>query len=449
MSDLLANPQTVTAASGARAHDWFGQPRGLTILFLTETWEKFSFFGMRALLIYYMTRHLDIEQAHASYIYGVYGAAVYFTPIIGGMLADRWLGRRRAVMLGGAIMAVGHFMMTSESLFYPALVVIACGNGLFLPSLPSQIEALYAKDDPRRTSGYSIYYVGINLGAFLAPLVCGTLGERFGWHWGFSAAGVGMILGLFIYRSGLRYLPSQTVAVSRSESARAGATEHGPPASASRTWPLLAAVAVVAVVFRAAYEQAGNTVALWVGTDVDRMIGGGWEIPMTWFLSLNPLVVFLLTPVVVAHWTRRAARGRDQTPLTKMAIGALVVALSYLLLAGVCAQGGNAAWPWAAAFFVILTIGELYILPIGLALFGRLAPGNRTATSIAAWFLALSAGNLLGGAVGSLWSQLTPATFFTIVAAIACVAALMLKLLDRSARRLATSSTDARTGVRT
>ena len=226
MSDLLANQQTVTAASGARVHDWFGQPRGLTILFLTETWEKFSFFGMRALLIYYMTRHLDIEQAHASYIYGLYGAAVYFTPIIGGMLADRWLGRRRAVMLGGAIMAAGHFMMTSESLFYPALVVIACGNGLFLPSLPSQIEGLYAKDDPRRTSAYSIYYVGINLGAFLAPLICGTLGELFGWHWGFSAAGVGMLLGLLIYWSGSRYLPSQTVATSYMEIGRASCRER-------------------------------------------------------------------------------------------------------------------------------------------------------------------------------------------------------------------------------
>ena len=426
----------MSADGGARARDWFGQPRGLTILFLTETWEKFSFFGMRALLVYYMTRHLDIEQARASYIYGMYGAAVYFTPIIGGMLADRWLGRRRAVMLGGAIMAAGHFMMASEGLFYAALVVIACGNGLFLPSLPSQIEGLYAKDDPRRTSGYSIYYVGINLGAFLAPLICGTLGERFGWHWGFSAAGVGMLLGLFIYWSGLRYLPAQTVAETRSEAPRPEARDQETTAPASRTWTLLAAVAAVAVVFRAAYEQAPNTVALWVGTDVNRAIGGGWEIPMTWFLSLNPLVVFLLTPLVVAHWTRRAASGRDHSQLTKMAIGALIVAVAYLLLAGVSAQGGSAAWPWAAAFFVVFTIGELYILPIGLALFGRLAPGNRTATSIAAWFLALSAGNLLGGALGSLWSQFAHATFFTIVAAIACLAALMLKLLDRPARRL-------------
>lgn len=418
------------------ARDWFGQPRGLTILFLTETWEKFSFFGMRALLVYYMTLHLEITQARASYIYGMYTAGVYLTPIIGGMIADRWLGRRRAVLIGGAIMAAGHFMMASESLFYAALVVIAIGNGLFLPSLPSQIERLYTKQDPRRTSAYSIYYVGINLGAFLAPLVCGTLGEVFGWHWGFGAAGVGMLLGLIIYASGYRYLPPEPISASRDERA-AVISQPAPSESASRTWPLLLAVAAIAVAFRAAYEQSGNTVALWIDRGVDRALGGGWEIPMTWFLSLNPLVVFLLTPLVVAHWTRRAARGVDHSPLTKMSIGALIVAGAYLLLAGVAVQGGVTAWQWAAIFFVILTIGELFILPVGLALFGRLAPENRTATAIAAWFLATAVGNLLGGVVGSLWSQLTPSTFFAIIAAISCFAAVMLKVLDRPARRLA------------
>jgi POT family proton-dependent oligopeptide transporter len=430
MSEVLGQQQAKKAA-----RDWFGQPRGLTILFLTETWEKFSFFGMRALLVYYMTLHLGISQARASYIYGIYTAGVYFTPIIGGMIADRWLGRRRAVLIGAAIMAAGHFMMASESLFYAALVVIAVGNGLFLPSLPSQIERLYAKQDPRRTSAYSIYYVGINLGAFLAPLVCGTLGEVYGWHWGFGAAGVGMLLGLVIYASGWRHLPPER---NRNERARDEVvSQPAPSRPESRTWPLLLAVAAVAVAFRAAYEQSGNTVALWIERGVDRALGGGWEIPMTWFLSLNPLVVFLLTPLVVAHWTRRAERGVDHSPLTKMATGALIVSGAYLLLAGVAAQGGGTAWPWAAIFFVVMTIGELFILPVGLALFGRLAPENRTATAIAAWFLATAVGNLLGGVVGSFWSQLTPATFFTIIAAISCFAALMLKVLDRPARRLA------------
>ena len=182
----------------ARLHakNWFGHPRGLTILFLTEMWDQFSFFGMRALLVYYMTKQLMISQTHSSYIYGLYSSFVYFTPLIGGVISDRWLGRRRAVIIGSSIMALGHFLMAFESLFYFALATIAIGNGLFLPSLASQINQLYAPDDPRRATAYNIYYVGINLGAFLAPFVCGTVGEIYGWHWGFTLAGVGMVIGL-------------------------------------------------------------------------------------------------------------------------------------------------------------------------------------------------------------------------------------------------------------
>ena len=193
----------------ARERNWFGHPRGLSVLFLTEMWEMFSFFGMRAILVYYMTKHLDMGQEYASLVYGAYAAFVYFTPVFGGMVADRWLGKRNAVMIGGAAMALGHFMMSSEALFYPALATIALGNGLFLPSLASQIEGLYRDGDVRSKSAYNIYYVGINLGGFLAPLVCGTLGESYGWHWGFAAAGFGMLLSLVIYLAGRRYLPPE------------------------------------------------------------------------------------------------------------------------------------------------------------------------------------------------------------------------------------------------
>src|SRR5215469_12603228 len=196
-------------SSSQRESNWFGHPAGLSILFLTEMWEMFSFFGMRALLVYYMTKRLDIHQEHASLIYGVYAAFVYFTPVFGGIVADRWLGKRNSVVIGGATMALGHFMMASEPLFYPALATIALGNGLFLPSLASQIEGLYRHNDPRASNAYNIYYIGINLGAFLAPLVCGTLGEAFGWHWGFTAAGLGMLLSLVIYLGGSRYLPPE------------------------------------------------------------------------------------------------------------------------------------------------------------------------------------------------------------------------------------------------
>ena len=317
---------------------WFGQPRGLTILFLTEMWEIFSYYGMRSLLVYYMTKQLMMGQQQSSFIYGAYTAIAYFTPILGGMIADRWLGKRRAVIIGGSIMAAGHFMMTFEPLLYAALATIALGNGLFLPSLPSQINDLYKPDDQRRAWAYNVYYVGINIGGFLAPLVCGTLGEFYGWHWGFGAAGVGMLAGLVIYIVGGRYLPDPVHAAKPAARAGAAAGSH------RATFILLFAIGLAVTVFRAAYEQIGNTVALWADVGVDRATAF-MTIPMTWFQSLNPLLVFLMTPALLAHWRRRAATGREPTSMHKMATGALIVAAAYLLLAsrGVACGGGPGA----------------------------------------------------------------------------------------------------------
>src|SRR5215469_12927840 len=209
----------------AASSNWFGQPRGLTILFLTNMWETFSYYGMRALLVYYMTRELLISQQHSSLIYGTYTSFAYFTPIVGGAIADRYLGKKKSVIIGASTMAAGHFMMAFPPLFYFALATIALGNGLFLPSLPSQINDLYGPDDPRRGWAYNVYYVGINIGGFLAPLVCGTLGEFYGWHWGFGAAGIGMLTGLVIYIRGGKYLPEQSAParpVIREQRARTG-----------------------------------------------------------------------------------------------------------------------------------------------------------------------------------------------------------------------------------
>src|SRR6185436_18243107 len=179
----------------------------LTVLFLTNMWEQFSYYGMRAILVYYMTKQLLLAQGNSSIIYGIYTGVAYFTPLIGGFIADRFLGKKRAIIIGGSVMALGHFMMTLEPLFYVALATIAIGNGLFLPSLPSQIGDLYAPGDARAGRAYNVYYVGVNIGGFLAPLICGTLGEIYGWHYGFGAAGIGMLLGLCIYLWGQRYLP--------------------------------------------------------------------------------------------------------------------------------------------------------------------------------------------------------------------------------------------------
>jgi POT family proton-dependent oligopeptide transporter len=316
---------------------------------------------------------------------------------------------------------------------------MACGHDRCAdehrPALAQPAVGDHAADDPRRAWAYNVYYVGVNIGGFLAPLICGTLGELYGWHWGFGAAGVGMLAGLVIYLAGGKYLPpEQARTIAPAEEAQA-ARRRG-------TWGLLLGIGLAVTVFRGAYEQVGNTVALWAGSGVDRGLGAV-QIPMTWFQSLNPLLVMVMTPFLLARWKRRAAAGKEHSPVQKMAIGALVVASSYLILAvaAFTAGSGAASWLWLAGFFLILTLGELYILPNGLGLFARLAPPRLGATTVAAWYLAIFTGSLFAGLVGSLWSRIAHPAFFILLAVIASAAALFLLLLDRPARRIFATET--------
>jgi len=336
-------------------------------------------------------------------------------------------------------MAVGHFMMTFEPLFFPAMVVIALGNGLFLPSLPSQVKDLYAPDDPRRSGAFNVYYVGVNLGALLAPLICGTLGELYGWHYGFGAAGIGMCVGLAVYLSGSRHLPSEKSSVRESASQATGGDTRSIVLA-------LVAVGLAVVVFRSAYEQYGNAIALWSDSDVDRSIGAS-TIPVTWFQALNPLFVFLFTPLLIVAWRRAATRGRDMSAIRKMAVGALLTAVAFGLLASLSfayqGSGSKPLWPWLVVFFAIQTTGELYILPSGVGLFARLAPARLGATVIAAWFLASFAGNLLAGVVGTAYSHVTPSIFFLAMAGITTLSSLLLFAADPLGRRAEASSIPA------
>lgn len=412
--------------------DWFGQPRGLTILFLTEMWTQFSFYGMRALLVLYMIKHLHIDQQKASWIYGIYAAMVYLTPVFGGIIADRWIGRRNAVIIGGTIMMIGHFIMADENLLYVALGTIALGNGLFLPGLASQIDGLYTSDDQRRKSAYNIYYVGINLGAFGAPIVIGTVGEIYGYHWGFAIAGLGMIVALLTYLVGSRYLPSEQTRGGPLFQPDRSATAS-PMSGFRQRFVLLFAIAAAVVVFRGAYEQIGNTVSLWADQGVNRSVTSTLTIPVTWFQSLNPVMVFALTPVFVAQWAQMAKRDREPASLKKMAVGATIIGSAYILAAGIAywsqQQNMLIAWPWLAAFIILMTAGELWILPVGLGLFGRLAPNGLTATTIALWFSAGFLGNLFAAWLGTFWSAFNNGIFFILIAGVALFAALMLMML--------------------
>ena len=270
---------------------WFGHPPGLTVLFLTQMWEQFSYYGMYTLLVLYMRQGLGFDGKTSSLIFGIYTAAIYGMPLAGGWIADRFLGRDRAVILGSLLMCVGHFMMSFPSLLFPALTAIASGTGLFIPNLAGQIPGLYRRDDPLAGSAFNIYYVGTNLGGVLA-FVAGLLASAYGWHWGFSAAGVGMLAGLAIYLAGRRHMPSY--ASINSDSGVADAA----PRLDRRDLLLLLQVILIVVLFRAVYMQSGNTLLQWAFSDVDRNLTAGLAIPTQLFANLNPLFVLIFGPLL-------------------------------------------------------------------------------------------------------------------------------------------------------
>jgi POT family proton-dependent oligopeptide transporter len=412
----------------------FGHPPGLTVLFMTQMWAEFSYFGLQALLVYYMTQHLGFSQARSSLIYGAYGAAAFFSPFFGGIVADRWLGRTRSVVIGGLLMMCGHFAMAFEALLFPALALVALGNGLFMPPLAVQVGDLYADDDPRQAQAFSAYYMGINLGGLLAPLVCGTLGEIYGWHWGFAAAGIGMLVGILVYLRFGHLLPKDPP--SRSQ------TLPGARIALSaldwRNLRLLIAIVGVVVLFRIGYEQSGNVIALWVEHQTDRgidLFGARYEIPATWFQSINPLLIIVLTPFLMRYWARRAERHGPANLLARMSLGCVVASLSMVVMVVAAALNARTGQPvgagWVTAYFVLLTIGELLVIPVGLALVGALSPVQIAAMAMGGWYIAKFLGSLLAGAMGAWWGVIPATAFFGLGAGSVLLGAIFLYVLGR------------------
>lgn len=418
-----------------RPRPLFGHPPGLTVLFMTQMWAEFSYFGLQALLVYYMTQHLGFSQAKSSLIYGAYGAAAFFSPFFGGIIADRWLGRTRSVVTGAMLMMCGHFAMAFEPLLFPALALVALGNGLFMPPLAVQVGGLYADDDPRQAQAFSAYYMGINLGGLLAPLVCGTLGELYGWHWGFAAAGVGMFAGLVIYLRFRHLLPADPPSRSQTQaSARI--------ALSGKDWSnlrMLVAIIAVVVLFRIGYEQSGNVIALWVEHQTDRgvdLLGAHLEIPATWFQSINPLLIIVLTPFLMRHWAKRAARNGPANLLARMSLGCAIAALSMVVMVVAAALNAKTGRPvgveWVTAYFVLLTVGELLVIPVGLTLVGALSPVQVAAMAMGAWYIAKFLGSLLAGTMGAYWGVIPATSFFGLGASSVLIAAIFLFFLGRS-----------------
>jgi POT family proton-dependent oligopeptide transporter len=438
-----------------------GHPRGLTTLFFTELWERFSYYGMRAILVLYMVTlpeqgGLGFDTKRAASIYGTYTMSVYLTALPGGLIADKWLGARLAVLFGGIIIACGHFTMVFQStnFLYAGMALIAIGTGLLKPNISAMVGGLYRENDPRRDSGFSLFYMGINMGAVLAPLVCGYLGQSEGfksflasngfnpatsWHWGFGAAGVGMILGLIVFllqRDRLR--PAER----RIERVQDKAAESPDQKLTPGDWKRIAAIFIFflfTMLFWAAYEQKGASLNLFAAKLVRTEVFG-MAFPSSWLQSLTPLFVILLATPFSILWVRMGDR-QPSSP-AKFTLGMLFIGLAYLLFMAPAAwltADGKVSPLWLVGLYFFEVVGEMCLSPVGLSTVTKLSPAKLVGIMMGVWFLASSLGSKLAGYLSGFFDAESPATLVRLYGGIAIgllIATAILAALIPTLRRL-------------
>jgi len=428
---------------------WFGHPRGLATCFFTEMWERFSYYGMRALLLLYMVAPIDkgglgFATEKGASIYGWYTMGVYAMSIPGGWVADKLLGLYRSVLLGGIIIAAGHFMMAYPSLptFYAGLISIVIGTGLLKPNVSGIVGTLYSKEDIRRDAGFSVFYMGINLGAFIAPLICGPLGQRVNWHYGFGAAGVGMTLGIIQYVAGGKYIKPGLARMAKEEvDERAAEAAAGKPSSFTpQEWKRISVIGILfifSMLFWGAFEQAGSSLNLFADR-LTRLSFLQWNFPSTLFQSVQPLFVIIFSPIFAWLWLRMGKH--EPSSPTKFGFGLFFVGLSFLLLvpgAAIAQQQGIKVSPmWLIVVYLLQTFGELCLSPVGLSMVTKLAPPRIVGLMLGVFFLSISFGNKLGGYCAGFFDRLPLPKLFGAVSATTLTAAVILFLLVKPIRKL-------------
>ncbi len=420
---------------------FLGHPKGLLVLFLSELWERFGFYGMRALLIFYMTQSFMYSDARAGSIYGIYTGSTYLSGILGGFLADKYLGQRRAITYGGILMAIGYFAMTVHStpVFFAAMSAIAFGTGFFKPNTTALVGALYEPGDDRRDRAYGLYYMGINIGSLAAILLCGLLGQKYGWHWGFGAAGVGMVLGVTSFVIGRRYLGNlgEVAQTTQLQGLAVASLTH---IEKRRIAAIILLGIFGNIAFFATFEQAGSSLSLFAERSTRlAMPGTSWEMPASWIQVANPVFIILLTPIFGALWKAMASRKRDMTTPAKMATGLLMLAVGFstMVVAGHLSDTlGAVSLGWLIATYYLHTCGELFAAPAGLSMVSRLAPAAYTGRMMSVWFATIAVANLLGGLMAGEYASMTQAHFFLLPACTALVAGLLLFALKNPITRL-------------
>jgi POT family proton-dependent oligopeptide transporter len=433
---------------------FMGHPKGLFYLAFTEAWERFSFYGMTALVVLYMVNQLLLPghvehiggfsafraaveslvgplstQALASQIFGLYSGFVYFTPLLGGMIADRWIGQRNGVVIGALSMSAGHIAMTFDQSFLLALLLLVIGSGFLKGNISAQVGALYPpEDEARRTRGFIIFSTGINIGAVVGPLLCGLLAQVYGWHYGFGIAAIFMLLGLATYLYGYHYLPAR-VERKKFEGTRLSAAER-------RIVYALITVMIITIFQSTAFYQVFNVNPIWIQQHVALDVGS-FRIPVPWYQSINSVFSILGVPLLFWLWRQQALRGREPDELAKIGIGAWIAAASNLILVAAIFLSGDAPvhpiWPFI--YSAGLGISFLYYWPTLLALVSRAAPAKVNATLMGLAFMSLFISNNLIGWIGGFYEKIRPAEFWAMHAAIAAGGGLLVVLFGRRLSR--------------
>lgn len=437
------------------------QPPGLYLLFFTEMWERFSYYGMRGMLVLYLTTALikgglGFDTQSATLLYGWFTGAVYFTPIIGGYLSDKFLGQRKAITIGGITMALGQFTLfahQSKSALYLGLILLIIGNGFFKPNISTLVGKLYSNGDARKDGAFTIFYMGINLGAFLAPLVCSTLAENtmavtkggeiihYGFKYGFLAAAIGMVLGQILFNAlSNKYLGDIGKApVSMSKSENKDVSNKPLTKKEKEKTAVIFILASFVVFFWAGFEQAGSSLTIYTQHFINRNVGG-FEMPVGWFQSLNPVFIVLLAPIIAKLWMHLSKRpqGDIKIPI-KMAFGLILLGVGFLLMVGAALQRGDAGADvtvkanmiWLVGAYFLHTLGELCLSPVGLSMVSKLAPIKYASLLMGVWLLSSSIANTLSGYIAAYTEKLGHLQIFGLIAAVSIFFGLVLISLSR------------------
>lgn len=450
-----------------------GHPKGLYLLFFTEMWERFSYYGMRAILILYLTKKLvegglGMDNAQATLLYGYFTGLVYFTPLIGGWLADKFLGKRLAITIGGITMMIGQFVlfgMNNITGLYLGLFLLIIGNGFFKPNISTLVGGLYEEGDERRDGAFSIFYMGINLGALIAPIVIGLLTDNifattnpdgtiaYGYKYGFLASGIGMLLGQILFNMfAQKYLgdlgkkpigKSTNNLVEHTQSINPQTGEVLTKAQEKQRISVIFILFLFAVFFWAGFEQAGSSLSLYTDKFINRTVGG-FEIPTAWFQSVNPIFIVTLAPLFAIFWTSKL--GKKLTTPVKMGVGMIILGLGFLFMLGAVnerAAHGNladesnkAALMWLILTYLLHTIGELCLSPVGLSVVTKLSPPKLASVLMAVWMLSSSVANFIGGKLASIVETLGAGEVFTYIAGFVMMCGLLLVLLGKPISKL-------------